>query len=86
MVVLSDCGQERTFRMKTVLQYLFALVLVILGIALLCNPSRPATMTSELQSSPDSELPGPRPAGASGHDEARLIFIRRFAEDPRDCW
>jgi hypothetical protein len=40
--------------MKTVLQYLFALALVILGIALLCNPSRPATMTSELQSSPDS--------------------------------
>ncbi len=41
-------------RMKTVLQYLFTLVLVILGIALLCNPSRPSTMTSELQSGPDS--------------------------------
>jgi uncharacterized protein YjeT (DUF2065 family) len=40
--------------MKTVLQYLFALVLVILGIVLLCNPSRPATMTSELQSSPNT--------------------------------
>jgi uncharacterized protein YjeT (DUF2065 family) len=40
--------------MKTVLQYLFALVLVIFGIVLLCNPSRPATMTSEVQSAPDS--------------------------------
>ena len=40
--------------MKTLLQYLFALVLVILGIALLCNPSRPTATTSELQSSPDT--------------------------------
>jgi uncharacterized protein YjeT (DUF2065 family) len=39
--------------MKTVLQYLFALVLVILGVVLLCNPSRPATMTSQVQSAPD---------------------------------
>ena len=52
--------------MKTVLQYLFALVLVILGIALLCNPSRPAATTSELQSGPDTnsqviDRPAPRP-------------------------
>jgi hypothetical protein len=40
--------------MKTLLQYLFALVLVILGIVLLCNPSRPATTTNALQSAPDS--------------------------------
>ena len=40
--------------MKTLLQYLFALALVILGIMLLCNPSRPAAVTSELQSAPDS--------------------------------
>jgi hypothetical protein len=40
--------------MKTLLQYLFALALVILGIVLLCNPSRPAATTSELQSGPDS--------------------------------
>jgi len=39
--------------MKTLLQYLFALVLVILGIVLLCNPS-PAAVTCQLQSSPDS--------------------------------
>jgi hypothetical protein len=52
--------------MKTLLQYLFALALVILGIALLCNPSRPATTTSELQSGPDSnsrvlDRPGSQP-------------------------
>ena len=40
--------------MKTLLQYLFALALVILGIVLLCNPSRPTATTSELQSGPDS--------------------------------
>ena len=40
--------------MKTLLQYLFALALMILGIVLLCNPSRPAATTSELQSGPDS--------------------------------
>jgi hypothetical protein len=40
--------------MKSLVQYLFALVLVILGIALLCKPSRPATMKSELQGAPDS--------------------------------
>jgi len=40
--------------MKTLLQYLFALALVILGIVLLSNPSRPAATTSELQSGPDS--------------------------------
>ena len=40
--------------MKTLMQYLFALALVILGIMLLCNPSRPAAVTSELQSAPDS--------------------------------
>jgi len=39
--------------MKTLLQYLFALVLVILGIVLLSNPS-PAAVTCQLQSSPDS--------------------------------
>jgi hypothetical protein len=40
--------------MKSLLQYLFALALVILGIVLLCNPSRPAATTCELQSSPDT--------------------------------
>ena len=40
--------------MKTLLQYLFALALVILGIVLLCNPSRPTATTSELQCGPDS--------------------------------
>lgn len=35
--------------MKTLVQYLFALVLIIFGIVLLCNPSRPAQTTSELQ-------------------------------------
>jgi hypothetical protein len=40
--------------MKTLLQYLFALVLVILGIVLLSNPSRPAAVTCQLQSSPDT--------------------------------
>ena len=40
--------------MKTNLQYLFALLLVILGIMLLCNPSRPATTMNALESSPDS--------------------------------
>lgn len=40
--------------MKTFLQYLFALVLIILGIVLLCNPSHPARTTSELQSLPGS--------------------------------
>jgi len=40
--------------MKTLLQYLFALVLVILGIVLLSNPARPAAVTCQLQSSPDS--------------------------------
>lgn len=40
--------------MKTLLQYLFALVLVILGIALLCNPSHPAQTTSQLQVDPGS--------------------------------
>ena len=42
--------------MKTLLQYLFALALVILGIALLCNPSRPAETTNALQSGPDSNF------------------------------
>lgn len=51
--------------MKTLLQYLFALALVILGIALLCNPIRPATTTNALQSGPDSnsqfvDRPAPR--------------------------
>ena len=40
--------------MKTLLQYLFALVLVILGMALLWNPSPPAALTCQLQTSPDS--------------------------------
>ena len=40
--------------MKTLLQYLFALVLVILGIMLLCNPSRPAETINALQAAPDS--------------------------------
>jgi len=40
--------------MKTLLQYLFALVLVILGVMLLCNPSHPATTMNALQSGPDS--------------------------------
>ena len=40
--------------MKTLLQYLFALALVVLGIVLLCSPSRPQATTSELQSSPDT--------------------------------
>ena len=52
--------------MKTLLQYLFALALVILGIVLLCNPLRPTTTTSELQSGPDSnsqvlDRPGSQP-------------------------
>ena len=52
--------------MKTLLQYLFALALVILGIVLLCNPSRPTATTSELQSGPDSnsqvlDRPGSQP-------------------------
>lgn len=52
--------------MKTLLQYLFALALVVLGIVLLCNPSRPAAITSELQSGPDSnsqviDRPGSQP-------------------------
>ena len=52
--------------MKTFLQYLFALALVVLGIALLCNPSRPATTTSELQVDPGSssqvvDRPGSHP-------------------------
>jgi hypothetical protein len=40
--------------MKTLLQYLFALALVILGIVLLCNPSRPAETTNALQSGPET--------------------------------
>lgn len=40
--------------MKTIVQYLFALVLIILGIVLLCNPSRPAETTSAIQAAPDS--------------------------------
>jgi len=40
--------------MKTLLHYLFALVLVILGIVLLCSPSRPAETTNALQAAPDS--------------------------------
>ena len=52
--------------MKTLLQYLFALALVILGIALLCNPSHPAATTNALQSGPDTssqvlDRPVPRP-------------------------
>jgi hypothetical protein len=52
--------------MKTLLQYLFALALVILGIALLWSPSRPAATTCELQSSPDTnsqvlDRPAPLP-------------------------
>jgi hypothetical protein len=43
---------EEAFRMKTLVQYLFALLLVILGIALLCNPSQPAQTTSQLQPDP----------------------------------
>jgi hypothetical protein len=35
--------------MKSLVQYLVVVVLVILGIALLCNPSRPAEMTSQIQ-------------------------------------
>jgi hypothetical protein len=40
--------------MKSLVQYLVAILLVILGIVLLCNPSRPAETTSELQVTPDS--------------------------------
>lgn len=40
--------------MKTLLQYLFAVVLIILGIVLLCNPSRPAETTSNIQAPPNS--------------------------------
>jgi hypothetical protein len=40
--------------MKTLLQYLFALALVILGIVLLCNPSRPAETTNAVQSGPET--------------------------------
>jgi len=35
--------------MKTLLQYLFALVLIILGIMLLLNPLPPAETTSQIQ-------------------------------------
>jgi len=52
--------------MKTLLQYLFALVLVILGFMLLCNPSQPAQTTSQLQQDPGSnsqvlDRPGSQP-------------------------
>jgi hypothetical protein len=52
--------------MKTLLQYLFALALVILGIALLCNPSQPAQTTSQLEVDPGSnsqvlDRPGSQP-------------------------
>jgi len=35
--------------MKSLVQYLIAIALVILGIILLCNPSRPAETTSQIQ-------------------------------------
>jgi len=54
MVVACKEHGERTFLMKTLLHYLFALVLVILGIVLLLNPSRPAETTNALQAAPDS--------------------------------
>ena len=52
--------------MKTLLQYLFALALVILRIALLWSPSQPAQMTSQLQVDPGSnsqviDRPGSQP-------------------------
>ena len=52
--------------MKSLLQYLFALALVILGFALLCNPSQPAQTTSQLQVDPGSssqviDCPGSHP-------------------------
>jgi hypothetical protein len=50
-------------KMKTILQYLFALVLIILGIMLLCNPSRPAETTSQIQTQQGSSTqPLDRPA------------------------
>ena len=51
-MILPSCTAKESLRMKTFAQYLVALVLVILGIALLCSPSRPAQTTSQLE--PDS--------------------------------
>lgn len=49
--------------MKTLLQYLFALILILLGIALLRNPSPPAEMTSQIQPQQGSNAePFDRPA------------------------
>jgi hypothetical protein len=50
-------------QMKTLLQYLFALALILIGIALLCNPSRPAETTSRIQPQQGSDSqPMDRPA------------------------
>ena len=54
MVVACKEHGERILLMKTLLHYLFALVLVILGIVLLCSPSRPSETTNALQAAPDS--------------------------------
>jgi len=49
--------------MKTLLQYLFALVLIILGIMLLLNPLPPAETTSQIQPQQgSSSQPMDRPA------------------------
>ncbi len=42
------CLRKRV-SVKSLVQYLVALVLVLIGIALLCNPSRPAQTMSQLQ-------------------------------------
>jgi hypothetical protein len=52
--------------MKSLVQYLFAIVLVILGILLLCNPSHPTDTRSEVQADPGSnsqvlDRPAPLP-------------------------
>jgi hypothetical protein len=46
--------------MKTFLQYLVAVVLILLGIALLRNPPRPAETTSQIQPQQEST---PQPLG-----------------------
>jgi hypothetical protein len=46
--------------MKTFLQYLVAVILILLGIALLRNPPRPAETTSQIQPQQEST---PQPLG-----------------------
>ena len=41
--------------MKSLMQYLLALVLILLGIVLLCHPSRPAETTNQIQAQHGSD-------------------------------